>query len=338
MSLKYTVEQAMSGQAILINGSGGPEVLSVSNFEIPEPGPGQVQVLVRAAGVNRADVLQRKGVYPAPKGTRQDIPGLEYAGVVEKVGQGVDANLIGKRVMGLVPGAAMATHLVTDHRELIPIPKEMSFTDAAALPEACLTAYDGLLQGNAKKGDQVLIHAIGSGVGTIGLQIARTMGCSVLGTSRTQEKLTRARDLGNYTKIHVEGGLFSEKVLASTGGKGADVVIDLVGAAYLEENLNSIAYRGRLVAIGLVGGSQANLPMLPLLQKRVMMVGTVMRSRQPEERFSLAKKFIGTVLPWLEDGHVRPVVSEVTAMKDVAEAHRALEANSVFGKIVLAWS
>jgi len=325
------------GRAVRIREHGGPEVLELAEFSARPPGYGEILVRVEAAGLNRADLLQRRGLYPAPPGSPADIPGLEYAGVVEAIGEGVTEWKVGDRVMGIVGGGAMATHVTVSAREAIPVPSRLSSAEAAAIPEAFLTAYDALfLQAGLRMGESVLIHAVGSGVGTAALQLAREAGALVIGTSRSQEKLDRGKAMGLEASILVEGG-FAEKVREHTGGRGADCILDLVGAAYFEENLAALANRGRMICVGLLAGAKANLPLGTLLSKRITLIGTVLRSRAPEEKALLARRFADEVLPLFERGRLSPVVEAVLPFEQVAEAHRLLESNRTFGKVVLAW-
>lgn len=323
------------GRAVRIRGFGGPEVLELGEFTPRPPGFGEILVRVEAAGLNRADLLQRRGLYPAPPDAPADIPGLEYAGVVEEAGEGSGWKA-GDRVMGIVGGGAMATHLTVHGREALPIPEGMSASDAAAIPEVFLTAFDALfLQGGLCLGERLLIHAVGSGVGTAALQLAREAGVFTLGTSRTQEKLDRCRQMGLGASILTDGR-FAEEVHASTGGKGADLILDLVGASYLEENLAALAPRGRLVCVGLLGGAKGHFPLGTLLQKRATLIGTVLRSRPFEEKATLAQRFTREILPLFEEGRLQPVVERVYPFDQVAEAHRLLETNLTFGKVIMA--
>ncbi|HLV60173.1 MAG TPA: NAD(P)H-quinone oxidoreductase [Fredinandcohnia sp.] len=324
------------GRAVRIREFGGPEVLEFVDVEPRPPGHGEILVRVEAAGLNRADLLQRRGLYPAPPDAPADVPGLEYAGVVEAAGPGAGWEA-GDRVMGIVGGGAMATHVTVSGREAMPIPEGMPAADAAAIPEVFLTAYDALfVQGELRLGETVLVHAVGSGVGTAALQLVRAAGATCIGTSRTEQKLERCRALGLDVGLRTDGR-FADEVKRHTGGRGVDLVLDLVGASYLEENLAAVATRGRLVCVGLLGGAKASLPLGTLLQKRVRLVGTVLRSRPPEEKASLTQRFAREVLPLFVQGRLRPVVDTVLPFERVTEAHRLLESNRTFGKIVLTW-
>jgi putative PIG3 family NAD(P)H quinone oxidoreductase len=328
----------IEARAVRIRGSGGPEVLEISEIAVREPGPGEILVDVRTAGLNRADVLQRRGFYPAPAGVAPDVPGLEYAGVVAALGDGESAWSVGDRVMGIVAGGGMATRVVVHAREAIRVPAGMEMTDAGAVPEVFLTAYDALFaDARTTIGSVVLLHSVGSGVGTAALQLANTAGATPVGTSRTADKIERCRSLGLVHGVVTADGRFADAVRAATGGRGADVVLDTVGAAYLAENVAVLAERGVVVVIGLMGGIAGELALGLLLKKRASIVGSVLRTRPLEEKAALAQAFARDVLPLFETGKVRPVVDAVLPMTDVAEAHRRMEANETFGKIVLAW-
>ncbi len=291
-----------------------------------------------AAGLNRADVLQRKGMYPAPPGEVPDVPGLEYAGTVAALGPGVSRVAVGDRVMGIVGGGGMSTHLVVPEDELVPVPEGLGLVEAAAVPEVFFTAYDALFeQGGLVMGEHLLLHSVGSGVGTAALQLALAAGAQVIGTSRTQEKLDRCKELGLDKGVLVEEGRFDESVLEHTGGAGVHVIIDTIGAAYFEENLRCAAPRGRLVLLGLLGGASGTVPLGMLLTKRLTVVGSVLRSRTHLEKAALAATFTEKVVPLLGSGKLRPVVGEIFAMADVAKAHELMETNKSFGKLVLRW-
>jgi putative PIG3 family NAD(P)H quinone oxidoreductase len=325
-------------RAVRIREPGAPEVLEIGEVELREPGPYEVLVEVAAAGLNRADTLQRRGFYPAPPGAPEDVPGLEYAGTVSAVGEAVTSWTDGDRVMGIVAGGGMATHVVVHEREAIPVPEGLELARAAAIPEVFLTAWDALfLQAGASMGKTVVLHSVGSGVGTAGLQLLCAAGAIVIGTSRTEDKLERCRRLGLERAVLVEGGAFATDVKRLTGGVGADVILDGVGAAYLGENLEALAPRGTLIVLGLMGGVAAELPLGRLLQKRARILGTVLRARPLEEKAALAQRFRHEVLPLFAAGVLEPVVDEVLPMAEVAEAHRRMEANETFGKLVLAW-
>ena len=324
-------------KAVRIAGAGGPEVLQIAEATVPEPGPGQLLVRVAAAGLNRADCLQRRGFYPAPPGVAADIPGLEFAGEVEALGQGVSTWKPGDRVMGIVAGGAMATHLVTAANEVLPVPSVLSLEEAAAVPEVFFTAYDAIvLQAGLSEGESVLFHAVASGIGTAGIQLARAWGATSIGTSRTADKLERCKELGLDHAVLVEGGDFAP-VVKELAPKGVDVILDTVGAAYLQQNVKVLAQQGRLVIIGLMGGVKGELDIGALLAKRASIRGSVLRSRSPEEKAELTDSFARHLLPLFEAGKLHPVIDEILPMTDIQTAHRRMDSNQTLGKLVLSW-
>lgn len=325
-------------RAIVITRPGGSEVLEVQERPIPEPGPGQVRVHVRASALNRADILQRKGHYPVPPGAPPDISGLEYAGEVEKLGESVSSWKIGDRVMGIVGGGGHAERLCVHEHEAIPVPRKMSWAEAAAIPEVFLTAHDALFNRlGLRPAQTLLIHAVGSGVGTAGLQIAKVAGATVIGTARSADKLERAKQLGLDHAIDASVGDWAQQVEALVGAERVHLVMDLVGGNYLEGNLRVLAVRGRIVVVGHTAGSTAQLDMGLLLGKRLTIVGTVLRSRGLEERIELAREFSARVVPLFEEGRLKPVVDRVFSFSEIRAAHNLMESNQTFGKIVLTW-
>ena len=323
-------------RAIVVSQPGGPEVLALEARPSPVPSRGEVRVRIHAAGVNRADLLQRMGLYPAPKDAPPDIPGLEYAGVIDALGEGVSDRAVGDRVFGLAPGGTYGEELVVHARAVARMPEGMSFVDGAAVPEAFITAYDAMVtQGGLASGDAVLIHAAGSGVGTAGVQIARALGATVIGTARTAEKLERARKLGLRHGILAKGGAFAKDVLALTGERGADVVLELVGGAYVAEDLRCIALQGRVVVVGTLGGQSLELDLVTLMRKRATVRGTMLRSRPLEERILAMQTFERHVVPLLASGALVPVVDRVFPLAKAGDAHEYVASNDGFGKVVL---
>ncbi len=323
-------------RAIVIRAPGGPDVLELRDVPDPEIPYGHVRVRVRYAGVNRADLLQRAGFYPAPAGAPRDIPGLEYAGTVDAVGPGATRFAAGDRVFGLVAGGAYAEKVVAHEREVAPAPEGLDDRDAAAAPEAFVTAYDALVvRGRLAPGERVLVHAAGSGVGTAAVQVARALGCFVVGTSRTRDKLDRCKDLGMHAAVVPEKGAFAKQVLDATGGRGVDVVIDLVGGDYTRESVAACASQGRIVLVGLTGGASAEIPLGELLRKRLTLVGTVLRSRPLEEKIEAARLLERTLVPWLAERRVRSIVERVFPLAEAGAAHAYLAGNTSFGKVLL---
>ncbi len=323
-------------KAIVIREPGGPEVLELRDVPDPRPGRGEILVRVRATAVNRADLIQRSGHYPAPPGSPSDIPGLEYAGEVAEIGDGVTEHRVGDRVFGLAGGGTYAELLSVPARTATPLPGALSFTEAAAIPEAFITAWDAMVtQARLGPGETVLVHAAGSGVGTAVVQIARALCCRCIGTARTPAKLERARALGLDTGIVPDEKGFARAVLEATGGRGVDVVIDLVGGSYAAESLGCAAQRGRLVLVGLLAGSRAELSLGAIMGKRLRIFGTMLRARPLEEKILVAQEFARHVVPLFTAGRLVPVVERVLPLASAAEAHTILAANEGFGKIVL---
>jgi NADPH:quinone reductase len=325
-------------QAIVISKPGGPEVLVHEDRPVPQPGPGEIRVRVHASALNRADILQRRGAYPAPPGVPADVPGLEYAGEVDAADEGAGLWAVGNRVMGLVGGGGHAEYVVVHEQEAIRIPQGLGWEEAAAVPEAFLTAYDALFrQLDLKMGERVLIHAVGSGVGTAAVQLAHAAGALTIGTSRTAEKLKRAAELGLEVGIDTSTEDLAEAVNQATYGSGVQAVLDLVGGKLFEASLRVLALRGRLIVVGTTGGAKAEIDLGLILRRRLQLIGTVLRSRPLEEKIALAREFSRAVLPLFSSGRIRPVVDTVFPFSEIRAAHERMESNESFGKIVLKW-
>ncbi len=316
---------------------GGPDVFEITEVESPEPGPGQVLVDVRCTALNRADLLQRRGQYPPPPGVRPDIPGLEYAGIVSDVGEGVDEAAVGSWVMGLLPGAGYAEQAVAPYNQTLAIPNDMEFSAGAAIPEAFCTAWDALLQAGFSPGMSVLVHAAGSGVGTAALQLARAFGAHRVYGTASEPKLDAlaSRELPLDVPIDYRKQAFRDVIRRETDGKGVDIILDLVGASYWTDNLASLAVGGRIVLIGLIGGITAQTNLGVLLRRRLRVIGTVMRSRSDDEKRAIADRVRADLLPLFASGRLQPVVDRVFPLEEVAEAHQYMEENRNTGKIVL---
>ncbi|MES1208517.1 MAG: NAD(P)H-quinone oxidoreductase [Pseudomonadota bacterium] len=324
-------------RAMVITRPGGPEVLEPRDVPVPEPARGEVRVRVRATAVNRADILQRMGRYPAPPDSPADIPGLEFAGEIDALGEALGGDWkVGDRVFGLVGGGAYAEAIVTHCQAIARIPDRLSFEEAAAVPEAFVTAYDALVtQAHLGGGDWVLIHAVGGGVGTAAVQIARAVGAQVLGTSRSQVKLDRARPLGLDHGILTTGAVFAGAALSRTRGAGVDVVLDLIGGDYLAEDIACAAPRAHIIVAGLLAGARTDIDLGAVLSKRLTLIGTVLRTRAQEEKIQAMRVFARDVVPLLAGGDVRPVVYRTFPLSDVGKAHIYVANNEGFGKVVL---
>jgi len=327
-------------KAVRFTGKGGPEVVELAEIEAPRPSRGEVLVRVRAAAMNRADLLQRRGLYPPPPGFREDIPGLELAGEIAALGEGVSGWKVGDQVMAIAAGEAQAELTVVHERMLLRVPAGMSITDAGALPEAGMTAHDALFTiGGLRPGATVLIHAAGSGVATAALQIARAAGALTIGTSRTADKLEKARALGldHGILVEKEEPKFADQVKTLTGRRGAAVILDFVGGAYAADNIASLAPGGRIVVIGTMGGPKTQVDLGLLMRARGSIHGTVLRPRPLEEKIAATQAFGRDVLPLIAAGRVKPVVDCVLPAAQARGAHERMERNDSFGKIVLAF-
>lgn len=325
-------------RAAVITRHGGPDVLAMREVDRPEAGAGEVLVRIHASALNRADLLQREGRYPAPPGWPQDIPGMEIAGEVVACGRGVMLWKEADRVFGIVGGGGNAELVVTHERTLAAIPANLSWTDAAAVPEAFITAHDALVtQAEVRPSERVLIHAVGSGVGLAAMQLTRAAGAIAFGDARTAEKIDRARSLGLDEGIVVAGdmGVIAKRVLELTNGAGADIVLDLVGGPYTAVSIAACAAKGRIVLIGTMAGRDASLPLGVILGKRLTIRGTMLRGRPLEEKIAATRAFAAQVVPLLARGIVRPIVDRVFRLEEIASAHRHLESNATFGKVVL---
>ena len=321
-------------RAVVITKSGGPEVLEIQDVETPEPIGDQVRVRVYAAGLNRADLAQRMGMYPAPPDSPADIPGMEFAGEIDSVGPLVRSYKKGQHVMGIVGGGAQAEYLLVHEGLLVPIPENLDFVHAAAIPEVFMTAHDALFtQADLQMGERILIHAAGSGVGTAAIQLAHAVGATTFGTSRTPDKLERAKPLGLDYGLSDKN--FADEIQRHTDGKGVHVVLDFIGAAYMEQNLNALTTWGRMVYLATLGGVQANVNLGLLMTKRIQIRGCTLRSRTLEEKLSVTRRFSTQVVPLFATGKVKPIVEQVYPMHEIAEAHKAMAANTNFGKLVV---
>ncbi len=323
--------------AVQISESGGPEVLHwVEVPDPPAPAAGQVLLRVAATAVNRADLLQRQGTYPPPPGA-PPYPGLECSGTVAAVGPGVEGWSVAEQVCALLPGGGYAESVLVDAGHLLPVPSGVSLVDAASLPEAACTVWSNVFMLAAlRPGETLLVHGGGSGIGTLAIQLGKATGARVVVTAGSAAKLNRCRALGADVGINYREQDFVEEVRTATDGRGADVVLDLMGAAYLARNVAALAVNGRLVIIGLQGGTRAELDLGQLMGKRAAVLATTLRARRDEEKAAIVRSVREHVWPLLESGRVVPVVDRVLPVQEAAQAHRLLESGTVVGKVVLA--
>lgn len=323
-------------QAAVISKPGGAEVLELRTVDRPEPESQEVLVRVHASALNRADLLQRRGKYPAPPGVPADIPGLEFAGEVEEIGHAVQIWKPGSRVMGLTAGGAHAEYLVAHERAVMEVPRGLSWQQAAAIPEAFITAYDSLwIQGELRLNQRVLIHAVGSGVGLAAVQLARAMGAIPYGTARTADKLEHAKPLGLESGFPVPSPPTSQDSKNWTQSGLFDIVLDLAGGPYLNASLHALAHLGKILLIGTMAGARSEIDHGLMLGKRARMIGTVLRARPIEEKIAIAQSFAREVAPLFEKGTLKVVIDSEFPLRDICKAHERLESNQTFGKVVL---
>jgi putative PIG3 family NAD(P)H quinone oxidoreductase len=308
--------------------------LEIAERPRPEPGPGQVLVRVAGAGLNRADLLQAAGRYPAPPGVPPDIPGMEFAGVVEATGE---------RVCGIVGGGAQAEYLVVDASHCAPVPDDLDLVTMGGVPEAFITAHDAMVtQARVQRDEWVLVDAVGSGVGTSALQLAKALGARVVGTARTEAKLDRCRALGLdvalVPPVTDDGPLDADALawsIVEATGNGVDVVLDLVGGDYVAAAVNAAAPRGRIVCIGMMAGARATVTFGSVLAKRLTIFGTVLRPRSVEEKADATNAFVRDVMPLLSSGAIAPIVEQVLPLDRAVDAYELLSSDATFGKVIL---
>ena len=323
-------------RAVVIPKYGDADVLELREIADPEPGPDQVLVEVVASAMNRADLLQRAGQYPAP-GPKPlfEIPGLEFSGRVGSVGSQVERWSIGDEVMGIVSGGAMAEKVVTHERMLQSVPEDIDLADAAAIPEVFMTAHDALVtQGGLTSGGRALVHAGGSGVGTASIQIVKAIGAQVAVTC-SRNKVDPCRELGADLVVDYNEQDFVEEIALWTQDQGVDVVLDVIGGDYLAKNLQCLKIQGRIIQVGAMGGPVASFALGALLPKRASLIGTVLRSRPIEQKIEANQLFVAELLPRFEDGSLKPVIDSRYPLADIAAAHTYMETNANIGKILI---
>lgn len=322
-------------RAVLPREPGGPEVLQVAEVPDPEPGPGEVLLDVVATAVNRADLLQRQGHYPPPPGA-SEILGLECSGTVSALGEGVDGWQVGDEVCALLAGGGYASRVAVPAGQVMPRPQGVDLTTSAALPEVAATVWSNLMMvAGLRHGESLLVHGGAGGIGTFAIQLASALGVRVLTTAGSAQKRALCTELGADVVIDYHEQDFAAVVQEVTGGAGVDVVLDNMGASYLARNVASLATQGRLVVIGLQGGTKAELDLNALMRKRAAVVGTTLRARPTAEKAAICAEVVEHVWPLVSDGSVRPVVGTTLPLAEAAEAHRLMESGSSSGKILL---
>ena len=322
-------------KAITISEPGGPQALVLTDVDTPEPTSGEVRIKVAAAGVNRADVMQRMGHYDPPPGMTE-IPGLEVSGVIDAVGEGVTEWVVGDEVCALLVGGGYAEQVTVPAGQVLPLPAGVDLKDAAALPEVTSTVWSNVfLTANLQPGETLLIHGGSSGIGTMAIQLAREVGARVAVTAGSQDKLDVCRELGAEILINYKEQDFVEELRKATDGHGADVILDNMGAKYLPRNVDALATAGRLVVIGLQGGVKGELDLGKLLRKRGAVIATSLRARPVAEKATIVAAVREHVWPLIADGRVRPIVQSRHPLANAAEAHAEMEASQHIGKILL---
>ena len=320
---------------IEISEPGDPDVLRPAERPTPAPGSGEVLVKVAAAGVNRPDVAQRLGKYPPPPGA-SDIPGLEIAGTIEQTGPGVPDWRVGDRVCALVTGGGYAEYCVAPARQCLPVPRGFDFVAAAAIPETFFTVWTNVFErGRLKPGESILIHGGSSGIGTAAIQLARTFGSRVFATAGSAEKCAACQQLGAQLAINYRDSDFVAAIRDATGGRGVDVILDMVGGEYVQRNIDALGFEGRLVQISTLGGAMAQINMALVMQRRLTITGSTLRVRSVAEKGTIAKALREHVWPLFESGAVQPVVHATFPLRAAAEAHRLMESSRHIGKLVL---
>ena len=322
-------------RAIVINTPGGPSALQIRDVPAPVPAAGEVLIDVAAAGLNRADVLQREGHYPVPAGT-SEYPGLEVSGRIAAVGAGVEGLSVGTEVVALLTGGGYAEQVAVPAGQVLPVPAGIDLVTAASLPETAATVFSNLfMAAGVTKGDHVLIHGGAGGIGTMAIQMVAAFGAVPLVTAGSDEKLETARSLGAQVLINYKSEDFVARVKETTGGRGADVILDVVGAKYLQRNLDALAVSGRLVIIGLQGGATAEINLNQLMVKRLAVIGTTLRGRPAVEKAAIMQAVKEHVWPLIEAGTIRPLVDKTFPLAEAAAAHEYFDSGTHTGKILL---
>lgn len=323
-------------KAIVITGSGGPEVLQIQNRELEAPGPGEIQLKVHAAGVNRPDVSQRKGHYPPPPGASPDVPGLEVSGVVVQSGPAASRFKRGDKVCALLSGGGYAEFCNVPEGQCLPIPGTLSFTEAAAIPETFFTVWNNVFErGKLGKGESLLVHGGSSGIGVAAIQLAKVWGATVYVTAGSEEKCSFCETLGCTKAINYRKQNFREEIKRITNQRGVNVILDMIGGDYTPDNIELLTDDGRLVMINFMKGEESVVKWGPIMRKRLVLTGSTLRPRDTAFKSALAARIEEHVWPWLSEGKVKPVIYKTFPMEQVGEAHRLMESSVHVGKIIL---
>jgi NADPH2:quinone reductase len=331
------VKNSKTMRRVVMSGAGGPDVLAIAEAAVPQAKPHEVLIEVEAAGVNRPDVLQREGAYPPPPGASPHL-GLEIAGTIVEIGQDVSGWNVGDKVCALVDGGGYADFCAAPAGQCLPIPGSIDFVGAAALPEACFTVWSNVFspqRGNLKPGETFLVHGGTSGIGTTSIQVATAFGAEVIATAGTDEKCAACLALGAHAAINYRTQDFVAETKRLTGGRGVDVILDMVGGDTVARNVASLAREGRLVFIAFMQGSRVDLDLMPIMLKRLRVTGSTMRAQSASQKADIAAAIRQTLWPHFDHGRCAPQVFATFPLGNAAEAHRLMESNTHIGKIVL---
>ena len=325
-------------KAIIITQPGGPEVLQIAERAAPVYSPTEVLIKVHAAGVNRPDVYQRKGNYPPPQGAPQDIPGLEIAGVIAEVGSEVTRWKVGDKVCALVMGGGYAEFCNAPEGQCLPVPDNLTFIEAASLPETFFTVWSNVFdRGQLKNNETLLVHGGSSGIGVAAIQMATALGHAVYVTAGSDEKCMACEELGAAKAINYKTENFPDVIKQLTNGKGVDVILDMIGGDYTPGNINALAEEGRLVLINAMNGKDAQVDLSVVMRKRLTITGSMLRSREIAFKATIAENLEKTIWPLLASGKIKAVINKIFTADKAAEAHKLMESSGHIGKIVISW-
>ena len=326
---------AMTMQAVAVSEPGGPEVLKIEERPVPIPGDSEILVAVAAAGVNRPDVMQRKGQYPPPPGA-PDIPGLEISGIVARTGSGVTHFKEGDEIVALVPGGGYAEFCTVDESTALPLPEPLTLVEGGGIPETTFTVWHNVFErGGLRPGEWLLVHGGTSGIGTTAVQLAKAFGAFVVATAGSDEKCVAAKRLGADVAVNYKAADFVEAVNEATRGQGADVILDMVGGDYLARNLDAVAEEGRIVQISTLAGPKTSIDLRRVMMKRATLTGSTLRNRPVAFKAEIARALRESVWPIIKEGRYKPVIDRLFPLEEVVEAHRRIDGGEHIGKIIL---